>query len=111
MASWRPAVEFGRLAHQAEAGIVDHVCRLEISRGERIGQCGDARRRRKIGSDHQRPRMAGRGDLVGERVELGLAPRGQHQRMVGVAGFGEFARQRRADAGGGAGDQAYGLIG
>ena len=52
--------------------------------------------------------MAGACDLAGERVQLRLAPRGQHQR---VAGLGEMPSQRRADAGGCAGDQADRLHG
>ncbi len=75
---------------------------------QRLGQLRRAVGLTQIGGNHVRPRMTGAGDLVGERGKLRLAPRGQRQR---VAMLGENARERRADAGGSAGDQAHGLQG
>ncbi len=73
-----------------------------------VGERRDAFRRREIGGDDHRPGVAGGGDLLRQRLERRFAPRGQHQR---VAVAGEFAGERGADAGGGAGDEADGLNG
>ena len=94
---------------QAETGIVDQDRELKPGGLQRL--------RPSLATPSGWPRSAamtrGRGmalcrDGVGQRVQFRLAPRRQHQFMT-VAG--ELVGQRHADAGRGAGDQAYGLRG
>ena len=95
------AVERGGGADQSEAGIVDHVLRLDALRSERVADVAHGVAALQVGDDHQRPGAAGRRDLVGQRMQAILAPRHQRQRMAVAR---EHARQRRADAGRSAGD-------
>jgi hypothetical protein len=62
----------------------------------------DAVGRAQIGGDRMRAGPAVCRDLVGERVKLHLAPRGQHQRMTFLR---KHARKRRADPGRRSGNQ------
>ena len=103
MASWSARFELCRGAEQSETGIVDHVGRLEPALAEGFGQPLGPRASGQIGGDRLRTLVAGGGDLIGERIEFGLTPRGEHER---VAVAREFARERSTNAGGGAGDQA-----
>ena len=69
----------------------------------------DPRRRvglTEIDDKDMRPRVAALLDRIGQRLELRRAPRGEHEPMTVI---GEHVGQRRADAGGGAGDQGDGF--
>ena len=79
------AVEIGGLAEQAEAGIVDHDRGLEAGGAQGVRQPRRAVGLAQIGGDHVRARMTGGGDLVGQGVQLRLAPRGEHQRVAVLA--------------------------
>ena len=96
------AIELQGRPDQPEAGVVDHIRRLEIARAEFGGEKGNGARPLEIDAQHVGPRPAGRGDFVGQLDQPVLAPRHQNELM---SVLGENPRQLGADAGGGAGDQ------
>ena len=100
------AVEARGEAHQTEAGVVDQELRLKAALAQLILDPRRGIGLAEIDDDDMRPRVAALLDRVGQRLELRRAPRGEHER---VAVVGEHVGQRRADAGGGAGDQGDGF--
>jgi hypothetical protein len=98
----RVAIEPCRLADEPEAGIVDHIRRLEIAGVELGGKKGSGARPLEIDDQHIGPRPAGRRDFVGKLHQPVLAPRHQSELMPVL---GEDARKLRTDARRGAGDQ------
>ena len=100
------AIEFGGIAHETEAVIVDHDRRLETFLRERSRDVCRPVRAGEVGDNYTGAGMTGAGDFVGKCCELRLPPRRHHHLM---AVRGEHARQRSANADGSAGDQAHGL--
>ena len=100
------AVEARGGAHQAEAGVVDQELRLKAALAQFVLDPRRGVGLAEIDDDDMGPRVAALLDRVGQRLELRRAARDQHERMAVV---GEHVGQRRADAGGGAGDQGDGF--
>ena len=96
------SVEIGRRAGQPETGIVDHDRGLEAARRKLRRNARNRVALFKIDCQHRRPRPPGGGDFVGKCDETVFAPRDQDEFM---AISRKNARQFRADAGRGAGDE------
>src|SRR6202034_510786 len=94
--------ESGGGTGQSEAGIVDHDRGLEAARGKLSRNARHRIALLEIDRQHRRPRLTGGGDFVGERDEAIFASRHQDELM---AVSRKNARQLRADAGRGAGDE------
>jgi len=100
------AVEARGETHQTKAGVVDQELRLKAPRAQLLldPRCGAGLA--EIDDDYMRPRVAALLDRLGQRFELRRAPRGEHKRMAVI---GKHVGERRADTGGGAGDQCDGF--